>query len=106
MNVIITDAGFFAEDWAAGFDGLDALADPGRGDLGVDLAADLLPEALGALVRDFDRITVIRIPFASFADGRGFTLARHLRLLGFRGAQGRGPCDRRSVRDGAAQRVR
>jgi uncharacterized protein (DUF934 family) len=28
---------------------------------------------------------VIRIPVRSFADGRGFTLARELRRLGFRG---------------------
>ena len=85
MSVIVTDSGFRAEDWTAGFDGLETLSNPGRRDLGLDLAADLLPEALGALVRDFDRIALIRIPFASFADGRGFTLARHLRLLGFRG---------------------
>jgi uncharacterized protein (DUF934 family) len=85
MSVIVTDAGFRAEDWTAGFDGREALSDPARRSLGLDLAADLLPEALGDLVGDFDRIALIRVPFASFADGRGFTLARHLRLLGFRG---------------------
>ena len=85
MSVIVTDSGFRAEDWTAGFHPVDALADPARSGLGLDLEADLLPDALDALVSDFDRIALIRIPFASFADGRGFTLARHLRLLGYRG---------------------
>ncbi len=85
MSVIVTDAGFRAEDWAAGFDRPDVLADPARSDVGLALAADLLPQALDELTRDFDRIAHIRIPFASFADGRGFTLARHLRLLGYAG---------------------
>ncbi len=30
-------------------------------------------------------VQIIRIPFASFADGRGFTLARRLRLRGYTG---------------------
>ena len=85
MSVIVTDAGFGPETWAAGFEPVEALGERGREGLAVDLAADTLPEALQALVPDFGRIALIRIPFASFADGRGFTLARHLRLLGYRG---------------------
>ena len=33
----------------------------------------------------FERIALIRVAFPSHLDGRGFSLARHLRLLGYRG---------------------
>ena len=85
MSVIVTDDGFGPEDWTAGFAPVEALGDRSREALALDLSADLLPEALHALVPAFGRIALIRIPFASFADGRGFTLARQLRLLGYRG---------------------
>ena len=85
MNVLVTDAGFAPDDWAAGFDTVEALGDPAREGIALALEADLLPEALAGLVPEFDRIALIRIPFASFADGRGVTLARHLRLLGYQG---------------------
>lgn len=85
MSVLVTDAGFGSDDWTAEFHPVAALADPGLRGVGVDLAADTLPDALDGLVPEFARIGLIRIPFASFADGRGFTLARHLRLLGYGG---------------------
>ncbi|MXU64566.1 DUF934 domain-containing protein [Oceanomicrobium pacificus] len=37
------------------------------------------------LVDVFDRADTIHIPFPSFADGRGFSLARQLRALGYQG---------------------
>ena len=47
---------------------------------------DIAPDAdLTALAPDLDAIPAIRIRFASFADGRGFTLARRLRQMGYRG---------------------
>jgi uncharacterized protein (DUF934 family) len=64
-----------------GFVAAGAIAE-GTGVLNVDLAADGDP---AALVPHFARTAIIRIPFRSFADGRGFTLARRLRQLGFRG---------------------
>lgn len=85
MSVIVTDKGFGADDWTGGFATAEVLADPVRKGVAIDLEADLLPDALSELTRDFDRIALIRIPFASFADGRGFTLARHLRLMGYSG---------------------
>ncbi|HCQ67406.1 MAG TPA: hypothetical protein DIU07_20715 [Rhodobacteraceae bacterium] len=69
MSVIVTDAGFRAEDWTVEFDGAEALADPDRRDVGLDLPADLFPEALGDLAGDFDPIALIRIPFARFRAG-------------------------------------
>ena len=71
MSVIVRDSGFHAEDWAEGFEAPQSL----------DLASDTDPATLS-----FDEaVRMIRIDFPSFADGRGFTLARLLRLRGYRG---------------------
>ncbi len=81
MSVIVTDSGFAADDWQGGYRGADCLAANGPA-CGFDLAADADVEALrGSL----DRIALIRIDFPSFADGRGFTLARLLRGMGYTG---------------------
>ena len=81
MSVIVTDAGFAADDWTGGFAELDASTAnvPARG---LDLGADADPQALRGRL---DGIEMIRVAFPSFADGRGFTIARRLRLLGYRG---------------------
>ena len=71
MTIIVRDDGFHAEDWNGDFDGPAAQ----------DLPSDTAPENLA-----FDDDTgLIRIDFPSFADGRGFTLARLLRLRGYTG---------------------
>ena len=72
MSVIVTDMGFGPDDWTEGFEGETVV------DLEPD--ADLLPlrERLSAL-------EMVRIAFPSFADGRGFSLARRLRLAGYEG---------------------
>ncbi|SPF80484.1 DUF934 domain-containing protein [Pseudoprimorskyibacter insulae] len=72
MSVIVTDAGFASDDWTAGFEGEGAL------DLASDTSIDAIKDAAGAA-------QMIRIDFPSFADGRGFTLARLLRLNGYKG---------------------
>ncbi|MEM6387431.1 MAG: DUF934 domain-containing protein [Pseudomonadota bacterium] len=83
MNIIVTDTGFTPDQWSHGFVPLDQLAanddDPVR-------AIDLRPDAdVMVLQDDLDRIDLIRIDFPSFADGRGFSLARNLRRMGFAG---------------------
>jgi len=78
-SVIVTDTGFGPDDWTGGFTPLEETAANGRG--GVDLAADTAPEVLARLLN----APAIRIDFPSFADGRGFTLARRLRDLGYGG---------------------
>ncbi len=70
MSVIVTDAGFGPDTWTAGFEGANAL----------DLASDAEINGL-----DLAGVEAIRIDFPSFADGRGFTLGRLLRLRGFKG---------------------
>lgn len=48
--------------------------------LHLDITADV-----AALAPRLSQVVLIRIPFAGFADGRGFSLARRLRQVGFRG---------------------
>lgn len=70
MSVIVTDSGFAADDWAKGFEAEGVL----------DLASDADPVTV-----DIDGVEMIRVDFPSFADGRGFSIARHLRLRGYKG---------------------
>ena len=77
-NIIVRDSGFAPEDWSLGFTpAAEATGDTQAIDLPAD--SDLAGFALWPALR------IIRIPFTSFADGRGFTLARRLRLMGFQG---------------------
>ncbi len=72
MTVIVTDSGFDADDWTGGFE--------------TDKAVDLLPDAdLSEIAERLQALAMIRIHFPSFADGRGFTLARQLRHMGYGG---------------------
>ncbi len=83
-GVLVRDCGFQDDDWRGEFirwsgeDDHSAL--PDRAALDVENTAqaeDVVPL--------FERIVLIRIAFPSLTDGRGFSLARHLRLLGYRG---------------------
>lgn len=65
MSILVNDGGFATEDYA--------------GDI-LDLASDADP-----LTTDFADAALIRVDFPSFADGRGFTIARQLRLRGYAG---------------------
>lgn len=83
MSVIITDQGFTSEDWKLGFTPLDQLpANDATPALAVDLSSDADPRTLADRLDDID---LIRVDFPSFADGRGFTIARNLRRVGFAG---------------------
>jgi uncharacterized protein (DUF934 family) len=66
QNVVIQDSGFVTDDFSGEW---------------LDLASDTDPETLA----QFSGVEAIRIDFPSFADGRGFTLAKILRLAGFKG---------------------
>ncbi len=68
MSVIVRDDGFHADDYT--------------GDAVLDIAQDTAPDALPV---SFDGIELIRVAFPAFSDGRGFTLARHLRGRGYTG---------------------
>ena len=78
MTVIVTDTGFGPETWHHGFCGPDTAAN----DIcALDLASDADPQQ----VRLSPGLQMIRVDFPSSADGRGFTIARQLRLRGFTG---------------------
>ena len=83
MSVIVNDDGFSADDWAHDFHALGEV-DAARGApaLAVDLQSDADPDTLAG---QLDSIDMIRVDFPSFADGRGFTIARRLRQMGFHG---------------------
>lgn len=72
INVIVRDEGFVPDDWIDGFEGKDAL----------DLASDT---DIAEVEDRLSGLKMIRIDFPSFANGRGFTLARLLRLKGYKG---------------------
>lgn len=83
MSVIVTDTGFETDDWAHGFRLPEQLAANDAASLvAVDLASDADPALLQNRLQG---IELIRVDFPSFADGRGFTIARRLRLMGYRG---------------------
>jgi uncharacterized protein (DUF934 family) len=67
MTVIVRDDGFHPDDVTGA---------------ALDIASDTKPDALP---RDFAGVALIRVAFPSFSDGRGFSLARHLRGLGYAG---------------------
>lgn len=78
MNVIVTDAGFGPDDWTLP---IVALEDA-RDGVGIDLPNSIDPAELVGRLPD---ITMIRVDFPSSADGRGFSIARQLRLMGYKG---------------------
>ncbi len=77
MTVIVTDAGFGPETWTEGFAALGAANDAEALDISSDTQPDDIPICSG--------LKMIRIDFPSSSDGRGFTIARALRLRGYTG---------------------
>lgn len=91
--IIVTDNGFIEDDFiaafAAGNYGEVSLSDLRVGlpanrprHLGITLEVDA---TIDAMKDYFDVLSIIKIPFASFGDGRGFSLAVELRRAGFTG---------------------
>ena len=79
MTVIVTDPGFGSDDWTLGFVSLDEAAN--------DVAALDVPSSADPadVIKQITGAEMIRVDFPSFADGRGFTIARQLRLAGYKG---------------------
>ncbi len=78
MTLLVTDAGFTP----AADETFVPMADIATHTGALDLANTDDPAALAA---HFGNIGLIRIAFPAFNDGRGFTLARRLRTLGYTG---------------------
>lgn len=79
MTVIVTDKGFAPEDWTGPITAID-MAGPGT--IALDLPNDIDPATLSGRL---DTVEMIRVDFPAVADGRGFTIARELRLIGYAG---------------------
>jgi uncharacterized protein (DUF934 family) len=79
MSVIVTDTGFGKDDWTSGF---TTLSDEANDVIALDLSSDT---DLTVLVGHLDSVRIIRVDFPTYSDGRGFTIARQLRLMGYRG---------------------
>ncbi len=77
---LVTDTGFAPDDTPA-LVSLGTLPDAPEG-AALDMPLDADPAAVAP---HFDRLSLVVVPFPSFADGRGFSLARRLRALGYRG---------------------
>jgi len=77
---LITDTGFAPDD-APTLVPFDTLPQADEG-AALDLPLDADPEAVAP---HFNRLALIVIPFPGFGDGRGFSLAKRLRSLGYRG---------------------
>ena len=78
MSVLVTDTGFAPADDTT----LPGLADLRPEDRAVDLLNTDDPAALSARL---DSLDLIRVAFPAFNDGRAFTIARRLRMLGYAG---------------------
>jgi uncharacterized protein (DUF934 family) len=78
MTVVVTDAGFAPAPERAPL----ALANLTLKDHRVDLANTDDPAILEG---QLDRLILIRIAFPAFNDGRAFTVARRLRMMGYTG---------------------
>lgn len=79
MNVIVSDEGFAPDDWT---DGFVTLEDAANDVVALDVASDTDPDEL---INRLGSAQMVRVDFPSSADGRGFTIARVLRLKGFTG---------------------
>lgn len=77
MTILVTDTGFGPDDWTGGFTQIDAANDVAA----LDLPAETDPSQVALS----PSLKMIRIDFPSFADGRGFSIARQLRHMGFTG---------------------
>jgi len=83
MSIIVTDDGFVQDNDAITPVSLEELQVSDTAGHAIDLENDA---DLTVLTGFLDQISLIRVAFPSFADGRGFSIAKRLRLMGYRGA--------------------
>lgn len=86
MSVIVTEAGFVPDAFAGAdvlaFDLLAAGEGVPEGTLVVDFPNDRAAADLGPWL---ERLALVRVAFPAFSDGRGFSIARELRAMGYGG---------------------
>ena len=79
MTVIVTDAGFAPDDWTPPITPLDEAEARATA---LDLPNHTDPAALAGRI---EGVAMIRVDFPAATDGRGFSIARQLRLMGYKG---------------------
>jgi len=79
MSVIVTDTGFATDNWPGPIHPLEEASATAEA---VDVMPDTDPASLAERI---PALRLVRVHFPSFADGRGFTIARQLRLMGYAG---------------------
>ena len=86
MTIVVTEAGFGADDWAGGrvlpFDVFWSGQDLPEEGLAVEFPNDRDPSDLAPWL---ERLEMIRVAFPAMGDGRGFSIARRLRAMGYAG---------------------
>ena len=95
MTILVTDQGFGPDTWDRGYTPLGEAANDA---VALDVPADARTPIQVPLTAQ-----IIRVDFPGFADGRGFTIARMLRLRGYQwsACARTGSCHFRSIRHGA-----
>jgi uncharacterized protein (DUF934 family) len=78
MTILVTDKGFTADTWDQGY---TPFGEAANDVVSIDVPADTNP----ADIEITPTLKMVRIDFPNFADGRGFTIARMLRLAGYTG---------------------
>ncbi len=76
MTQLIDDEGFVADDWRHGF---VELGEAANDTCALHVPSDADPATVPLCAQ------IVRVDFPSSGDGRGFTIARVLRLRGFKG---------------------
>ena len=86
MTIVVTEAGFTPDDWAERhvlpFDVFWSGQDLPEEGLAVEFPNDRDPDDLAPWL---DRLEMIRVAFPAMGDGRGFSIARRLRAMGYAG---------------------
>ena len=89
MSILVTENGFKEDYWASEgglFIDLEKfgqdLAEKTPEQTCLDIPNDVQISSLAGIM---ENVSMIRIPFPSFADGRGFSLAKQLRQQGYQG---------------------
>ena len=78
MTILVTDTGFSADTWEQGY---TLYGEASNDVIALDVPSDINPADIAIT----PSLQLIRIDYPSFADGRGFTIARMLRLAGYNG---------------------
>lgn len=91
MTIIVNDSGFGTDGWSNDQSdrqifSIESLLAGDANDQNKLIGVDLPPDAdVNELIPHLEHLALVSVQFNSFADGRGFSLARQLRQKGYKG---------------------